>query len=185
MIWPNRRQPGGAARIVTAVHPNQGWQPQQPQGWGPPPRQGWSPRPSTAPAFLAGGLWLLVSVLCFVLAGLNSDEGVRQTPEAAVALLGLAFGRDVIGNGDAAIAATYTAGGVVLLLAGLLFARLGFARWVLAALGFLVAGYYVFAVIRLTINHGGTLIIVPGVALMLWLAASMVSVLPPVGRAMR
>jgi hypothetical protein len=29
-----------------------------------------------------------------VLAGLNSDEGIRQTPEAAVALLGLAFGRD-------------------------------------------------------------------------------------------
>jgi hypothetical protein len=26
---------------------------------------------------------------------------------------------------------------------------------------------------------------VPGIALMLWLAASMVSVLPPVGRAMR
>lgn len=128
---------------------------------------------------------MLVSVLCFVLAGLNTDEGVRQTPEAAVALLGLAFGRDVIGNGDAAIAATYTAGGVVLLLAGLLFARLGFARWILAALGFLVTGYYVFAVIRLTINHGGTLIIVPGVALMLWLAASMVSVLPPVGKAMR
>jgi hypothetical protein len=165
---------------VWSVHPNQGWQPQQP-----PP--GWSPRPSIAPAYLAGALWLLVSVLCFVLAGLNSADGkgIRQTPEAAVALLGLAFGRDVIGNGDAAIAATYTAGGVVLLLAGLLFARLGFTRWILAALGFLVVAYYVFAVIRLTINQGGTLIIVPGVALLLWLAASMVSVIPPVGKAMR
>ncbi|HEX8866119.1 MAG TPA: hypothetical protein VF821_10735 [Lentzea sp.] len=166
------------------MHPNQGWQPQQqpPQPhWGPPPR------PSTAPAFLAGGLWLLVSVLCFVLAALNSADGkgVRQTPEAAVALLGLAFGRDVIGNGDAAIAATYTAGGVVLLFTALLLARLGFARWILAGLGFLVSIYYVFAVVRLAVNHAGTFIIVPGIALLLWLAASMVSVIPPVGKAMR
>jgi hypothetical protein len=169
------------------VHPNQGWQPRQPPGYGPPPGWGPPPRPSTAPAFLTGGLWLLVSVLCFVLAGLNSADGkgVRQTPEAAVALLGLAFPRGVIGNGDPAIVATYVAGGVVLLLAALVFARLGFARWILAGLGFLVVAYYVYAVIRLTINHGGTLIIVPGVALMLWLAATMVSVLPPVGKAMR
>lgn len=130
---------------------------------------------------------MLVSVLCFVLAGLNSahGKGVKQTPEAAVALLGLAFGRGFIGNGDPAIVATYVAGGVVLLLAALLFARLGFARWILAGLGVLVVMYYVFAVVRLTINHGGTLIIVPGVALMLWLAATMVSVIPPVGQAMR
>ncbi|MEV6237886.1 hypothetical protein [Lentzea sp. NPDC051838] len=162
------------------MHPNQGWQPQQP-----PP--GWSPRPSVAPAFLAGGLWLLVAVLCFVLAALNSEDGkgVAQTPEAAVALLGLAFGRGVIGNGDPAIVATYVAGGVVLLLTALLMARLGFARWILAGLGFLVSAYYVFAVIRLAVNHGGTLIIVPGIALLLWLAASMVAVIPPVGKAMR
>ena len=159
-----------------AVHPNQG---RQPQAHG--------PRPSTAPAFLLGALWLLVSVLCFVLAGLNSahGKGIRQTPEAAVALLGLAFGRGFIGNGDPAIVATYVAGGVVLLFAALLFARLGFARWILAGLGIFVVAYYVFAIVRLTINHGGTLIIVPGVALMLWLAATMVSVIPPVGRAMR
>lgn len=162
------------------MHPNQGWPPQQP-----PPN--WAPRPSVAPAFLAGGLWLLVSVLCFVLAGLNSEDGkgIRQTPRAAVALLGLAFGRGVVGNGDAAIVATYVAGGVVLLFTALLLARLRFARWILAGLGFLVSIYYVFAVIRLTINHGGTFIIVPGVALMLWLAASMVSVIPQVGQAMR
>ncbi|WP_189255816.1 hypothetical protein [Lentzea flava] len=166
------------------MHPNQGW-PQQPPGYGPPPGWGPPPRPSTAPAFLAGGLWLLVSVLCFVLAGLNTADGVRQTPEAAVALLGLAFPRSVIGNGDPAIVATYVAGGVVLLFTALVLARLGFARWILAGLGFLVVAYYVYAVIRLTINHGGTLIIVPGIALMLWLTASMVSVLPPVGRAMR
>ena len=177
--------------MVAAVHPNQGWQAQQPQGHGPGygPAPGWGQplRPSVAPAFLAGGLWLVVAVLCFVLAGLNSADGkgIRQTPEAAVALLGLAFGRGFIANGDPAIVATYVAGGVVLLLAALVIARLGFARWVLAGLGFLVVAYYVFAVVRLTINHGGTLIIVPGIALMLWLAASMVSVLPPVGRAMR
>jgi len=125
--------------------------------------------------------------MCFVLASLNSahGKGIRQTPEAAVALLGLAFGHGVVGNGDPAIVATYVAGGVVLLLTALLLARLGFARWVLAGLGFLVVAYYVFAVIRLTINHGRTLIIVPGIALMLWLAASMVSVIPPVGKAMR
>ena len=170
-----------------AVHPNQGWQPQPPPGYGPPPGWGPPPKPSTAPAFLAGGLWLLVSVLCFVLAGLNSADGkgVRQTPRAAVALIGMILPRDVIGNGDAAIVATYVAGGVVLLLAALLFARLGFARWILAALGFLVVIYYVVAIVRLTILHAGTFIIVPGVALMLWLAASMVAVLPPVGKAMR
>jgi hypothetical protein len=165
---------------VTFVHPNQGWQPQQPQ-WGPPPR------PSIAPAFLAGGLWLVVSVLCFVLAGLNSEQGkgVGQTPEAAVALIGIILPHDVIGNGDAAIAATYTAGGVVLLLTALLFARLGFARWILAGLGFLVSIYYVVAIVRLAVNHAGTFIIVPGIALLLWLAASMISVIPPVGKAMR
>ncbi|MDX8052683.1 hypothetical protein SK571_25140 [Lentzea sp. BCCO 10_0798] len=154
-------------------------------GLWPAARWGQPLRPSVASAFLAGGLWLLVAVLCFVLAGLNSADGIRQTPEAAVALLGPAFGRGFIANGDPAIVATYVAGGVVLLLAALVIARLGFARWILAGLGFLVCAYYVFAVVRLTIDHGGTLIIVPSIALMLWLAASMVSVLPPVGRAMR
>ncbi|RAS65072.1 hypothetical protein C8D87_105567 [Lentzea atacamensis] len=168
-----------------AVHPNQGWQPRQPPGYGPPPGWGPPPKPSTAPAFLAGGLWLLVSVLCFVLAGLNTADGVGQTPRAAVALIGIMLPPGIVGNGDAVIAATYTAGGVVLLLVVLLFARLGFARWIAAALGFLVVVYYIFAIVRLTTFHGGTFIIVPGVALLLWLAASMVSVLPPVGRAMR
>ena len=176
---------------MAAVHPNQGWQAQRPQahgpGYGPAPGWGQPLRPSTAPAFLAGGLWIAVAVLCFVLAGLNSADGkgIRQTPEAAVALLGLAFGRGFIANGDPAIVATYVAGGVVLVFAALVFARLGFARRVLAGLGFSVVAYYVFAVVRLTVGDAGTLIIVPGLALLLWLAASMVSVLPPVGRAMR
>lgn len=128
---------------------------------------------------------MLVSALCFVLAGLNSDKGVRQTPEAAVALLGMGLPRSLIGNGDAAIAATYVAGGVVLLLAALLFARLGFARWVLAALGFVVVGYYIYFVVRVSLIHVSSILIVPVVALLLWLVATVVSVLPPVGRAMR
>ncbi len=130
---------------------------------------------------------MLVSVLCFVLAGLNSADGkgARQTPEAAVALLGLALPRSVIGNGDPAIVATYVAGGVVLLLAGLLFARLGFARWVLAALGSVIFGYYVYVVVRIAINHVSSIIIVPVVALLLWLVAVVLSALPATGRAMR
>lgn len=128
---------------------------------------------------------MLVSALCFVLAGLNSDKGVRQTPEAAVALIGMGLPRSLIGNGDAAIAATYVAGGVVLLLAALLFARLGFARWVLAALGFVVVGYYIYFVVRVSLIHVSSILIVPVVALLLWLVATVVSVLPPVGRAMR
>lgn len=128
---------------------------------------------------------MLVSALCFVLAGLNSDKGVRQTPEAAVALLGMGLPRSLIGNGDAAIAATYVAGGVVLLLAALLFARLGFARWILAALGFVVVGYYIYFVVRVSLIHVSSILIVPVVALLLWLVATVVSVLPPVGRAMR
>lgn len=128
---------------------------------------------------------MLVSALCFVLAGLNSDKGVRQTPEAAVALIGMGLPRSLIGNGDAAIAATYVAGGVVLLLAALLFARLGFARWILAALGFVVVGYYIYFVVRVSLIHVSSILIVPVVALLLWLVATVVSVLPPVGRAMR
>jgi len=128
---------------------------------------------------------VLVSALCFVLAGLNSDKGVRQTPEAAVALIGMGLPRSLIGNGDAAIAATYVAGGVVLLLAALLFARLGFARWILAALGFVVVGYYIYFVVRVSLIHVSSILIVPVVALLLWLVATVVSVLPPVGRAMR
>jgi hypothetical protein len=128
-----------------------------------------------------------VSILCFVLAALNSahGKGVRQTPEAAVALIGLALPRDVIGNGDPAIVATYVVGGVVLLLAGLLFARLGFARWICAALGVLVIAYYLYAVVRLVINDAGTFLVLPVVALALWLGAVITAVLPPVGRAMR
>lgn len=201
-----------------AVHPNPGWQPQQPQpgygppqpGYGPPqpaqgqpgygpPAPGYGPpgpgygppgwgqprKPSTALAYIVGSLWVLVSVLCFVLAALNSDKGVRQTPEAAVALIGMGLPRSVIGNGDAVIAATYTAGGIVLLLAGLLFARLGFARWILTALGFVVFGYYVYAVIYLAVHGAGTMIIMPVVALLLWLVAVVMSVLPATGRAMR
>ncbi|KOV82293.1 hypothetical protein [Nocardia sp. NRRL S-836] len=130
---------------------------------------------------------MLVSILCFVLAGLNSahGKGIRQTPEAAVALLGLALPRSVIGNGDPAIVATYVAGGVVLLFAVLLFARLGFARWVLAALGFVITAYYVFVVVRMATTYVSSFLVVPVIALLLWLTAVVVSVLPVVGRAMR
>jgi hypothetical protein len=66
-----------------------------------------------------------------------------------------------------------------------LFARLGFVRWILAGIGSLVMLYYVVALLYLLANGAGEYLAWPAVALLLWAGATVVAVLPATGRAMR
>jgi hypothetical protein len=66
-----------------------------------------------------------------------------------------------------------------------MFARLEFVRWILAVIGSLVTVYYLYAIIWILSNDGGEVIAMALVSWVLWLAATVVAVLPATGRAMR
>jgi hypothetical protein len=74
---------------------------------------------------------------------------------------------------------------VVALCTLVLVFRLGFMRWVLAALSGLVVCYYLYAIIDMLANGAGDYVGLPILALVLWVAPFVVAMLPPVGRAMR
>ena len=66
-----------------------------------------------------------------------------------------------------------------------MFARLEAIRWLLAVVGALMTVYYVYAIIWILSNDGGEFIAMVLVSWLLWLAATVVAVLPVTGRAMR
>lgn len=152
-----------------------------PPGYGPYP---YPVRPSTAPAYVSAGLFLCCSGLSFVLAIIGWD-GTSDNPDALAALVGVVFSEDLTGNVDFAISATMTAACSVLTFAIVLLFRLDFARWILAFLGGIVTVYYVYALIYLLSHDAAKVIALAAVALLLWLAATVVALIPPTGRAMR
>jgi hypothetical protein len=163
-------------------------QPGYPPPYGaPPPGYGYYPPqrpPSTAPAYLAAGLFLACGVLSLVFA-IVSWDGTTSSGNMLAAVIGIVFSKETTDNVDFGISATMTVACTTLTFALVLLARLEFVRWILVVLGALVTFYYVYAVIYLLAHDAASVIGLAVVALLLWAAATVVAVLPATGRAMR
>lgn len=162
-----------------------GYQPQ----YGPPPGYGYPPppqygRPSTAIAYVAALVAVVGCALMVTWAGISWD-GTSTNYDARAAVFGMAFSADLTGNVDFAITASMITAGVTLLFALLLLARLEFVRWVLAVLGGLITAYYVYAVIYLLSHEASKFVGLALLMLVLWLAVTVLVIIPPAGRAMR
>jgi hypothetical protein len=161
--------------------------PPNPMFYGVPP--GYPPypqvrRPSTAPAYISAGLFLLCGGLSLLIALLSWD-GSGSNPDSLAAVIGILFSEDVTGNVDFGIAVTMTVACSTLTFALAFLARLEFLRWLLGAVGAIVSLYYVYAVIYLIAHHAERVLTLVLVALLLWLAATIVILLPNTRRAMR
>jgi hypothetical protein len=162
-------------------------QPGYPPPYGaPPPGYGYYPPrpPSPAPAYVTAGLFLLCGVLSLVIA-IVSWDGVSGPGTVVASVVGAAFSEDITGNIDFGIAATMTVACTTLTFALIAFARLDFMRWILGALGAIVAAYYVYALIYLLAHDAARFVGLVVGALLLWLAATVTAFLPATGRAMR
>ncbi|MCR3721278.1 MULTISPECIES: hypothetical protein [Prauserella salsuginis group] len=166
------------------------------------PQAGFAPRkPSTAMAYVTAIAFLPAVVILYISATVSTDSSLGSEFAAymRMTLTGLAFvdiSTDIV---DAIIAVTFSYASTLLLFVGLLFARLGFARWIAAGLGFLGFAYYLFAPIKFTLI--GYEIAVEGqtyetevpfeymifsvIVAVVLLAASIMAVLPATGCAMR
>ncbi|ONI70579.1 hypothetical protein ALI144C_49020 [Actinosynnema sp. ALI-1.44] len=157
-------------------YPGHGW-PQQPYG-------GYAPRPNTAPAYIAAALFVVCGVFSLVISILSISRSTR-TVEMFIAVPGMAFSEDITGNGDFGYSTGISVGCTFTVLGLLLAFRLAFVRWLLVALGGLVAAYYVYAVIKVLADGGGEFVAALALALVLWLITEVAVLLPPVGQAMR
>ncbi|CCH34773.1 hypothetical protein ABZ816_29560 [Actinosynnema sp. NPDC047251] len=173
-LQPGQPQPG-------QPYPGQA-APGQPYGG---PGYGRPDKPGGGAAVLAG-LLFLPAVIYTLIAAFTSWDGRPDSLHLFISVLGMAFAHDVTGNVDFAITVSMIVAPIVLVLALLLVFRVPAVRWALTVLGALCAIYYVYAVIKLlTTTGGGEFVILPVVALLLWLVPTFVAALPPVGRATR
>ena len=153
--------------------------------WSPPAA---APAGSPAPAYIAAAVFATCAVLSYLVAGMGWT-GTEGNLNALAAMIGMAFSADVTGNGDFGVALTMTVASTVLCGALVLALRWNPVRWILAAVGALVAVYYGYAFIYLLTNNvlhyatGPVLIVV--VALLLWTAATVLVLLPHTAAAMR
>jgi hypothetical protein len=170
--------------------PQPGYNPygQQPPGYGPPmgyggqygPQYG-QPRPSTAMAYVVAALFLLCGGFA-LLTAITWDAGEA---DLNAAMVGIAFTEDLTGNIDFAVAASFTVACSTLCFALVAFARLEFVRWILGFIGGLTALYYGYAVIWLLSHDAEKVVLLPILAFVLWLAATVLVLLPMTARAMR
>jgi hypothetical protein len=126
----------------------------------------------------------VVAAMCTIM---TSYPRVFEFPEMAAAGIGTAFT-----NGSLKDEAVYTVmgftigvGSTALLLAIGVFCRVGALRWMLAGLGVLTTLYYVYAVIWVLTHGGARVSAFVIIALLVWLAATVVIMLPAVGKGMR
>jgi hypothetical protein len=168
-------------------YPPQGYGPQGYPQYGPPP-PGYGPYgyrpPSAAPAYITAILFVVCGGLALMLAIIGWD-GTSDSGTMLAALVGAAFTDDLTGNVDFAISASMTVACTSILFGPVLFARLEAIRWLLAVVGALMTVYYIYAIIWILSNDGGEFIAMVLVSWLLWLAATVVAVLPVTGRAMR
>lgn len=141
-------------------------------------------RPSTALAYVTAVVFIVCGGLALTLAIIGWD-GSSDSFTMLTALVGAAFSEEVTSNLDFAISVSMTVACTTLLFALLLFARLGFVRWILAVVGALVSAYYIYAIIWVLSHDGGEFIAMVLVSFVLWLAATVLAILPATGRAMR
>jgi len=168
-------------------YPPQGYGPQGYQPYGPPPPgygpYGYGP-PSKAPAFITAILFIVCAALALVYAIVGWD-GTSDNGTIMAALIGVAFTEDLTGNVDFAISASMTVACTTLLFGLVMFTRLEFVRWILAVIGSLVTVYYIYAIIWILSHDAGEYIAMALLSWLLWLAATVLAVLPLTGRAMR
>lgn len=135
-------------------------------------------------AYVSAGLFLVCAMLTLITAIVGWD-GASAPPELLIALVGAVFTVDLTNNVDFAILASMTVACSTLSFAIVQFFRLDFARWVLGFIGALVTVYYVWAIIRLSIDGLIQLSAMVFVSFVLWAAATVLVLLPATGRAMR
>lgn len=165
--------------------------PQQPAYGGPPPPgygygYGYPPqRPGTALAYTMVAVFLVCGLLALIFAIISWSGNSGDNPDVLAAVIGIVFSEDITGNVDFGISATMTVACTTITFALVALARLEAIRWILAVLGGLVTAYYLYAIIYLLANDGGSVIALPIVSFLLWLGATVVALLPATGRAMR
>ena len=168
-------------------YPPQGYGPQGYQPYGPPPPgygpYGYGP-PSPALGYVTAVAFVVLGLLTLMLA-INGWDGTSDNGTLMAALVGVAFTEDVTGNVDFAISATMSVACTALLFGLVMFSRMEWVRWVLAVVGGLVTVYYTYAIIWILSEDIGDYIGMALVCWVLWLAATVVAVLPATGRAMR
>lgn len=168
-------------------YPPQGHGPQGYQPYGPPPPgygpYGYGP-PSPALAYGTAIAFVVAGALGIMLA-VTGWDGTSDNATMMVALVGAAFTEDVTGNVDFAISLTMSVACSAIVFGLALFARLEFVRWILAIIGSLSTLYYLYAIIWVLSNDGGEFIAMVLVSWILWLAATVLAILPATGRAMR
>jgi hypothetical protein len=171
--------------------PQHGGQPQQfyaapPQYGAPPPGYGYYPpgKPSLAPAYIAAALFVVVCGLSMTFAFISWD-GTTDNAHVLAAVIGIAFSEDLTGNVDFAITTSMITAGVTLLFALLFFARLEPVRWILAIIGGIVTAYYIYALIWLVSHDAAKYIGLAALAFLLWLSATIITLLPATSRVMR
>jgi hypothetical protein len=143
-----------------------------------------APRPvNPLPAYIAGALFVGCALLSFVLAFVSWDG--TGSPYVLAAVVGILYSGRVTGNVDFGISLTMTVACTTLTFAVILLARLALARWLLAALGGLIAAYYACAIVYLVAHGAVRLAGLPLVALFLWAAATGMALAPFTARAMR
>lgn len=175
------------ATVRFVSYPPQGYGPQGYQPYGPPPPgygpYGYGP-PSPALGYITAIAFIVLGGLALMLAIIGWD-GTSDNGTMIAALIGVAFTDDLTGNVDFAIATTMSVACSSVLFGLVMFSRLEFVRWILAVIGALVTMYYLYAIIWILTNDGGKVIAMVLVSWVLWLAATVVAVLPATGRAMR
>jgi hypothetical protein len=168
-------------------YPPQGHGPQGYSPYGPPP-PGYGPygygRPGPALAYVTAIAFVVLGALALMLA-INGWDGTSDNGTLVAALVGVAFTEDLTGNVDFAISATMSVACSSILFGLAMFARLEFVRWLLAVVGALMTAYYLYAIIWILSNDGGEFVAMALVSWVLWLAATVLAVLPATGRAMR
>jgi hypothetical protein len=123
--------------------------------------------------------------LLSIMLAVNGWDGTSDNGTLMLALVGAAFTEDATGNVDFAISATMAVACSAVLFGLVMFTRLEWVRWVLAVLGGLTTLYYLYAIIWVLSNDAGKYVGMVLVCWVLWLAATVVAVLPATGRAMR
>jgi hypothetical protein len=160
---------------------------QQPYGPPPPgygPYPGYGHRQSNALAYVVAIAFVVLGGWTVVPAFIAAD-GSDVTPHLDASLIGVVFTEELTGNRDFAISASFTAGFTVLGFALVMFARLEFMRWILAVLGAIIGVYYIYAVIYLAAHDAGEFLVLPLVLMVVWIGATVVTLLPATRAAMR
>lgn len=165
-------------------HPGQPY-PGQPYPGQPPVGYPGGPKPpSKAFAVVSALLFLPNVILLYVVSAPFVADGT-PSPHFLVSLIGIPLSEEVTGNVDFAVSVSLTVASVVLVLAVLLACRIPGVRWALVGITLLAVANYVYVVIDVLATVPGEFVVLPAIALLLWLVSGLVAALPPVGRAMR